>query len=175
MFNIIVAMCKKTRGIGFKNGLPFYLPDDLKRFKKITKGDGCNSVIMGSKTWFSLPANNRPLKGRENIILSRRGKVIDLNGSGYLLNDISLLPFFCKNRKYDENWVIGGGEIYKKILEMGMVKKIYITEVESEEEEYDTYFPELNMSYFELNSNENFEYEGLKGSYKIFGKKIKKM
>lgn len=170
MFNIIVAMCKKTRGIGFKNGLPFYLPDDLKRFKKITKGDGYNSVIMGSKTWFSLPANNRPLKGRENIVLTRRKHTIDKNGMDYLLNDISLLPFFCKNRNYDENWVIGGGEIYKKILEMGMVKKIYITEVENEDEEYDTYFPELNMSYFELNSKKSFEYKGLKGSYKIFGK-----
>ena len=176
MFNIIVAMCKKTRGIGFKNGLPFYLPEDLKRFQKITTGDGNNSVIMGSKTWRSLPAGNKPLKNRENIILSRRGDVFDLNGGSYLLNDVSLLRFFCKNRKYDENWVIGGGEIYKQVLETGYVKKIFITEIESDEKnEYDTYFPEFDKTYFELQSNKYFETDELKGNYKIFFKKLKKM
>ena len=69
MFNIIVAMCKKSRGIGFKDKLPFKSSKDLKRFKKITIGSGNNSVIMGSKTWLSLPFLTRPLKYRENIEL----------------------------------------------------------------------------------------------------------
>ena len=174
MFNIIVAMCKKSRGIGFKNELPFHIPQDLSRFKTITKGNGYNSVIMGSKTWFSLPIENRPLKGRENIVLSRRGKMLDLSNEAYLLNNIDLLSFFCKNRKYDENWIIGGNEIYTQALKMGLVKKVFITEIDKEYE-CDTFFPELNYNYFELNKKEEHFYDGIKVTYKIFGKKLKRV
>jgi dihydrofolate reductase len=173
MFNIIVAMCKKSRGIGLKNGLPFYIPKDLVRFKDLTIGGGNNSVIMGSKTWLSLPVNKKPLRKRENIVLSRKPKVFDLSGKGYLLNNIELLPIFCKNMKYDENWIIGGSEIYKKSLEMGIVKKVYITEIH-EEHECDSYFPELNYEYFELNSSVEDECDGVRLTNKIFCKKLKK-
>jgi len=53
MFNIIVAICKKNRGIVFKDSLFWH--NDLINFKKLTLGTGKNSVIMGSKTWLSLP------------------------------------------------------------------------------------------------------------------------
>jgi dihydrofolate reductase len=170
MFNIIVAMCKKSRGIGFKDKLPFKSSKDLKRFKKITIGSGNNSVIMGSKTWLSLPFLTRPLKHRENIVLSRTKNKFDLTGKGYLLNNIELIEEFCKKQKFDENWIIGGGEIYKKALEMGIVKKIYITEID-EEYECDTFFPEIDYSYFELISSVK---DG-KLTFKKFGKKIKKV
>ncbi len=174
MFNIIVAMCKKNRGIGFKNDLPFNVPKDLLRFKELTIGKKNNCVIMGKKTWLSLPESSKPLKNRENIVLTRRSNVIDMTGKGYLLNNIELLPIFCKNRKYDENWIIGGSEIYNKILEMGLVKKVYITEVYGEYES-DVFFPELDYSYFELISREEDNCDGIKLTYKIFGKKIKKI
>ena len=169
MFNIIVAMCKNSRGIGFKNKLPFKSSKDLKRFKKLTIGRGNNSVIMGSKTWLSLPFLASPLKHRENIVLSRNNS-LDLNGNGYLLNNMELLQEFCEKKKFDENWMIGGGEIYKSALEMGIVKKIYITEID-EEYECDTFFPELDYSYFELISSVK------DGNliFKKFAKKIKKM
>jgi len=165
MFNIIVAMCKKSRGIVFKDKLPFNKHTDILRFKKLTIGGGNNSVIMGSKTWLSLPY--RPLKNRKNIILSRNN-IFDLNGKGYLLNNMELLQDFCKNR--DENWIIGGGEIYKRALEMSIVRKIYITEID---EEYgcDTFFPEIDYSYFELISRA--EEDG--STIKKFAKKIKKV
>jgi dihydrofolate reductase len=169
MFNIIVAMCKNSRGIGFKNKLPFKSSKDLKIFKKLTIGRGNNSVIMGSKTWLSLPSGYTPLKDRENIVLSRNNS-LDLNGKGYLLNNMELLQEFCEKKKFDENWIIGGGEIYKSALEMGIVKKIYITEID-EEYECDTFFPELDYSYFELISSVK------DGNliFKKFAKKIKKM
>ena len=68
MINIIVAYCK-NRGIGICNRLPWYLPQDLKRFKLLTTGDE-NSIIMGRKTWESLPV--KPLPKRKNIIVSRK-------------------------------------------------------------------------------------------------------
>ena len=86
---------------------------------------------------------------------------------------IELLPIFCKNMKYDENWIIGGSEIYKKSLEMGIVKKVYITEIH-EEHECDSYFPELNYEYFELNSSVEDECDGVRLTNKIFCKKLKK-
>ena len=68
-FNIIVALDKEN-GIGLDNNIPWYEPDDLKHFSKMTKGNNNNAIIMGSKTWESLPI--KPLKGRDNLILSRR-------------------------------------------------------------------------------------------------------
>ena len=162
-------MCK-SRGIGFKDKLPFKCSKDLKRFKKITIGSGNNSVIMGSKTWLNLPFGYIPLKDRENIVLSRIKNRFDLTGKGYLLNNMESLQDFCKKKKFDENWIIGGGEIYKKALEMGIVKKIYITEID-EEYECDTFFPEIDYSYFELISSVK---DG-KLTFKKFGKKIKKV
>jgi len=80
------------------------------------------------------------------------------------------LQDFCNKKKFDENWIIGGGEIYKKALELGIVKKIYITVID-EEYECDTFFPEIDYSYFELISS--VKEDGL--TFKKFAKKIKKI
>jgi dihydrofolate reductase len=67
MFNIIVAF-DINRGIGINNRLPWHIPDDLKQFQKLTRGNGKNAVIMGKNTWNSLPV--KMLAGRDNLILS---------------------------------------------------------------------------------------------------------
>jgi len=108
----------------------------------------------------------------DNIVLSRRKNTFDLSGKGYLLNDINLLPIFCKSREYEENWIIGGNEIYKQMLEMDLVDNIYITEIE-DEKKCNTFFPELNNN-FELNSEESINYEGKNITHKIFAKNKKK-
>jgi len=113
-----------------------------------------------------------PLKYMDNIVLSRRKNTFDLSGKGYLLNDINLLPIFCKSREYEENWIIGGNEIYKQMLEMDLVDNIYITEIE-DEKKCNTFFPELNNN-FELNSEESINYEGKNITHKIFAKNKKK-
>ena len=64
MINIIVAYCR-NRGIGYKNTLPWNLPNDLKRFQQLTTNQ---SIIMGRKTWESLPI--KPLNRRNNIVVS---------------------------------------------------------------------------------------------------------
>jgi dihydrofolate reductase/thymidylate synthase len=70
-FSVIVAATQRG-GIGLKGQLPWKsLPTDLKAFKKITSGTGQNAVIMGRKTWDSIPVQFRPLAGRISIILSR--------------------------------------------------------------------------------------------------------
>ena len=69
MLNLIVAHCRH-RGIGFKNTLPWFIKSDLKRFKHLTIGNGNNAVIMGRKTWESLPVKHQPLSNRTNVIIS---------------------------------------------------------------------------------------------------------
>ena len=77
-FKAIVAMDRK-RGIGSDGDMPWQLPTDLKYFARITKGAHANdpnapanTVIMGRKTWESIPARFRPLTGRTNVVITRQ-------------------------------------------------------------------------------------------------------
>ena len=128
MFNIIVACCK-NRGIGINNRIPWRIKEDLSYFKNLTKGNGWNSVIMGRKTWESLPVERRPLDKRENIVLS---KTMNNEEGCFVIRKPDVIPVFCRNRNYQENWVIGGSEIYYLFINMGIVDRIFITEVEKE-------------------------------------------
>ena len=128
MFNIIVACCK-NRGIGINNRIPWRIKEDLSYFKNLTKGNGWNSVIMGRKTWESLPVERRPLDKRENIVLS---KTMNNEEGCFVIREPDVIPVFCRNRNYQENWVIGGSEIYNLFINMGIVDRIFITEIEKE-------------------------------------------
>ena len=76
--NIIVAYCKKSRGIGKDNGLPWHLKGDMTYFKKKTsyaEFPNCkNVVIMGYNTWMSIPVKCKPLKNRVNIVITKKHK-----------------------------------------------------------------------------------------------------
>ena len=64
----LIAALARNGVIGNNNALPWHLPEDLKHFKELTTG---HAVIMGRKTWESLPARFRPLPGRQNIVVTR--------------------------------------------------------------------------------------------------------
>ena len=70
-FSIVVAI-DRAGGIGREGKLPWNLPADMARFKEITQGEGGNAVIMGRKTWDSIPEKFQPLPGRLNVVLTRR-------------------------------------------------------------------------------------------------------
>jgi dihydrofolate reductase len=139
----IVAM-SKNRVIGRENQLPWRLPEDLKRFKKITMN---HPIIMGRKTFESI---GRVLPGRANIIISRNShfqapgaKVV-----GSLEDALSL----CKNEK--EVFIIGGAEIYK--LAMSRIQRIYLTLVH-QEIQGDAFFPAIDPGCFKETSREDFQ------------------
>ena len=140
--NMIVAMCSK-RGIGINNRIPWHLPSDLKRFKKLTIGNGKNAVIMGNNTYNSLPST---LVSRDNLILTRQTDIpnsikhVD-NISKWFTNS-SLLEVYCKNRNYEQVWVIGGSEIYEQYLKHPKLKHIYITNIHGDFE-CDSVFPPM--------------------------------
>jgi dihydrofolate reductase len=128
--NMIVAFCK-NRGIGYKNKLPWNLPNELKYFKKKTsKGDN-NVVIMGRNTWDSL--YSKPLINRKNIILSsslpddeiKNCKNTYVNSDFNELND-TIDNLINQNKKI---WLIGGKSIYDYYIEDPKLEKIYVTYV----------------------------------------------
>lgn len=138
---LIVAMCQKTRGIGYKNSLPFKMTNEMERFKKLTIGDGNNAIIMGRKTWLSLP--KKPLPNRTNIVISNNlnsEKPIIYKDPTYVLKD--------KNN-YKDIWVIGGSDLYRFYLEADLIDEVYLTEIIdiNKNMTYDSFFPTLSNKY----------------------------
>ncbi|MFE8695802.1 dihydrofolate reductase [Cytobacillus sp. FJAT-53684] len=141
MISLMWAM-DNNRVIGYKNQLPWHLPEDLKFFKRMTMG---HPIAMGRKTWDSI---GRPLPGRENIVITRNPE-FTCEGCT-VLNSIDALLEYSRQRD-DEIFVIGGAEIFKLILPHS--DKLYLTRI-YDEFEGDTFFPELQMEDWSLLSQE---------------------
>ena len=107
---MIVAM-DESGFIGKDGDLPWRMSSDLKRFRDLTTGDGFNAVVMGRKTWDSLPDSYRPLPERTNIVLSRDSS-LQIDGAEIALYDGRAVEIGY-SEGCDELWVIGGAE--KKI------------------------------------------------------------
>lgn len=133
MKNIIVAY-DENRVIGRNNDLPWggQLKDDMERFRHLTIGE---SVIMGRKTFDSLPDRMRPLPKRQNIIISL-GMAASVGAEV-----VSSLDDAYSLAVHDEVNVIGGGQIYA--LALPTVDRIFATEIETSVEDGDTFFPVL--------------------------------
>lgn len=131
----IIAAIGKNNELGKKNQLLWSLPADLKHFKEITSG---HPIIMGSKTFESI---GRPLPNRRNIVITRDLNYQNENVEVVYSIDDALKLFENTN---EEVFVIGGGEIYKQM--MNHANKLYITEVYGEDSEADTYFPVIDKS-----------------------------
>jgi len=161
-FSIIVAFDAKY-GIG-KNGLlPWSLPQDLKHFKEITTAVANpakkNAVIMGRKTWESLPSRFRPLPGRVNMVLSREAR-LDLPSG--VLSSISLDEALNKLSTADiENiFVIGGAQIYAFAIEHPSCHKLYVTHVQGEFD-CDAFFPPISKNFITISASEPSEEGGV--------------
>ena len=136
MISAIVAV-DNNWGIGFDGDLLEAIPADLKRFKELTTG---HVVVMGSKTWNSLP--KKPLPNRGNIVISRAKPLIMCNNTIRIgLEDTIDYLKYIK----DDVFIIGGGTIYKELLPF--CDRIYVTKIYKDHENVDTYFPNLDESY----------------------------
>lgn len=131
MISFVVAVARNGV-IGREGGLPWHISSDLKRFKEITMG---KPVIMGRKTWDSLP--RKPLPGRRNIVITRQAD-FPAEGAEVVATPEEALSL-CAGAP--EVAVIGGGEVYR--LFWPMVDRLYLTEVDLEVEG-DTHFPALD-------------------------------
>jgi len=136
MISIIVAIAEDY-GIGSKNDLLWHIPEDLKRFKKLTFGQ---AVIMGKKTWESLP--RKPLPGRKNIVITDDPlECIDCSITAYSIEDA-----LSKCDKSEEIFIIGGGSIYRQF--MPLADRLYITHIHKSAPA-DTYFPFIDPEIWE--------------------------
>lgn len=148
-FNLI-ACVDNNYGIGRDNTIPWFYSKDLQHFKKLTSEKN-NIVIMGYKTYLSLPLNNKPLKNRINIVLTTQ-KIKSNNENLLYFNDIlSILIYLENNKKAINNvWIIGGETIYKQFLDLHIISNIYITKIYQQSFNCSTFFPSNYLKYFTL-------------------------
>jgi dihydrofolate reductase len=161
MISIIVAVSEDW-GIGKDNELLWHISEDLRRFKRLTLG---NTVIMGKKTWESLP--RRPLPGRKNIVLSDvPGECIDFSITAYSIEDA------LSKCETDENvFIIGGGSIYRQF--MPLADRLYITHVHKRTPA-DIYFPVIDLQIWKVIEKEDFlstDNDGIPYTYVVYERK----
>jgi dihydrofolate reductase len=103
--------------IGRAGAIPWHLPEDLARFKELTLG---HTVVMGRRTWESLPVKVRPLPGRRNVVLTRQ--------ADYVTEGAEVVTSLQEALVDDNVWVIGGAEIYP--LALPHASRCEVTEVD---------------------------------------------
>lgn len=138
----MIAAVAKNRAIGYKNRLLYNLPDDLKFFRKTTAG---NVVVMGGNTYKSLP--NGPLPNRLNIVVSTSIENEE-NYENLMIckNSDELFNFIDKTDK--KVFIIGGASMYNLFIDE--VNELYLTEIDAEPDNADTYFPYFDKNEFEV-------------------------
>lgn len=130
-FAIVVA-ADAARGIGKANGLPWKLPTEMAYFKRVTSEAAPgrqNAVVMGRKTYESIPSKFRPLKDRLNVVLSRSPGARTEPGVRVCPSLEHALAMLAGETKTDQVFVIGGGSVYEEALRHAQCTRVYITRV----------------------------------------------
>jgi dihydrofolate reductase len=153
--SLIVAMADNNC-IGRNNQMPWHISEDLKRFKALTMG---HPVIMGRKTFESILGYlNKPLPGRESIIVTRKSHTLYPNEPIHQVSTIEqaidTATELAAKQNLDEIFVIGGGQIYKQSLPLA--HKVYLTRVHREIGG-DAFFPEIDEAIWEEAKSESYE------------------
>ncbi|KAI7728434.1 hypothetical protein M8C21_027647 [Ambrosia artemisiifolia] len=155
-YQVMVA-ATRTMGIGKDGKLPWRLPSDLKFFKDVTMATSDstkkNAVIMGRKTWESIPLKHRPLTGRLNVVLTRSGSsdIVTTDNvltCGSMVSALEVLASFPYCQYIERVFVIGGGEILRESLNSSGCDAIHITKIETDID-CDTFIPAIDVSQFQ--------------------------
>jgi len=117
----------REHGIARDGDMPWHLPGDLKYFAKLTTGKGNHVVIMGRKTWDTIPARYRPLPRRRNIVVSRQAG-LELEGAETATSLDMALDLASSSA--GSVFVIGGAQIYALALAHAGCQGVYITEID---------------------------------------------
>ena len=141
----IIAAIADYNAIGADNRLLWHLPNDMKRFKRLTTG---HTVIMGRKTFDSLPRGALP--DRTNVVITRNAQA-SFEGCETFDN---LPDAINRHRREDELFIIGGARIYEQAIDLA--DKLYITCVDHTFVEADVFFPEIKDDDWELTECNTF-------------------
>ena len=134
MISAIIAV-DNNWGIGYNGDLLEHIPEDLKYFKEITDN---HWVIMGRKTWDSLP--KKPLPNRTNVVITKTPQH-SKEANFWTLGQTKLV---MKQQKGLDFFIIGGGQIYEKLLPI--CDRVCVTKIFKDHDQVDTYFPNLDES-----------------------------
>ena len=141
--------------IGKNDAMPWHLPEDMAHFKRLTQGW---PVIMGRKTWDSLPAKFRPLPGRTNIVITRQAGW-EATGATVAANIEDAIGLSGHS---EQVWVIGGAQIYAQAEPLA--QRIEVTEI-AEDFEGDAFAPVLGAQWIEVSRENHVSSNGLKFSF----------
>lgn len=144
--SLIAAACR-SNGIGSKGSLPWRLKQEMAFFTRITSETADsgkrNAVIMGRKTWESIPTKYRPLANRVNVILSRNLTDVPL-GADFLFPSLQqCLLQLQSNQEIEKIFVIGGQQVYADAIKSHSCQRIYLTRIDADFD-CDTFFPDLD-------------------------------
>lgn len=151
----MIAAVGKGLELGKNNDLIWHFKEDMKFFKETTMG---HTVIMGRKTFESLP---KALPNRRNIVISTNADYVAQGAEV-----VTSLEEAINLTKNEEAFIIGGGRIYKEFLPLS--DKLYLTEIDAECEDADTYFPIFNKSEFKREVINNYDVDGVKFSHILY-------
>ena len=143
----LIAGIAQNNCIGKNGTLPWHIPEDLKHFKEITTN---KTVVMGRKTWESLPEKFRPLPNRKNVVITRQ--------TDYPV-PVSVLTFSSTTDAFtqlstEDIFIIGGAEIYKQTIDQA--DALEITHID-QTVDGDVFFPEINLGVWKEVSRENHD------------------
>lgn len=136
MISAIVAV-DENWGIGFNGELLEKIPEDMKWFRLLTHE---RTILMGRKTWDSLP--KKPLPDRLNLVITRGERKFD-DMTAFISMEEAKIRAKEASKDHDDEWfVIGGGQIYKELLPF--CDRVYVTKIFKSHKNVDTYFPNLD-------------------------------
>lgn len=144
----LVAAISKNNCIGKDNTLPWDIPADMKRVKELTIG---RNVIMGRKTWESIPEKYRPLPKRKNIVITRNAEYPVPKG----VEVYTTIQAAVDAHKDEDVVGFGGQRIFEDMMPMADI--LYITHVDKEVQECHAFFPTINPNAWKETEREDFD------------------
>jgi len=174
-FSIILATDDKL-WIWRNNNLAWSIKEDMKYFRDITSitsdKSKKNALIMGRKTWESIPEKFRPLPGRINCILTRKITKIEENNSIFYFNSINkCLEKLSKNKNIENIFVIWWANLYNQVLDNPKLDKIYITKIKWNHN-CDVFFDWIPESFILESTSEEKEENDIKFKFEVYKKRV---
>jgi dihydrofolate reductase len=158
---ILIAAIGKNNELGRNNDLLWRLKSDMNFFKSTTSG---HWVIMGRKSWESLPPRFRPLPNRFNCVVSRNA---DFQAEGaHLFSNVQSAIERARQSNAEKVFIIGGAQIYNQSLQENLADEMYLTHVDATFDDADVFFPNVEKSAWDIQeigrfeADDNNEYSG---------------
>jgi dihydrofolate reductase len=154
MISMVAAIGAKNRALGRNGDLIWKIPEDMHRFRRLTEG---HPVVMGRKTWESLPEKVRPLPGRTNIVITRQPDYI-APGATVVSSVEDALAAAKEAPGAEHICILGGGDIFT--LALPFTDRLYLTLID-EEAAGDSFFPDYENLFTKKVSEEMHQWEGI--------------